>query len=246
MTAPPESPLISHPCLLAALSAPRLGAYSIAADRTSTEAVARYLWNLAIGAALWPAIHLLEVSVRNAIHQVGTEHNGHRLPPSTSVICWLDAGLLEEKEAKEVEKAKERLGPGRRTAGHLVAELTLGFWVRLCNRPYEHGRATGPGLWPRTARLFHHCPRSLRNREHIRRTLENALDLRNRIAHHHPLWDRRPDKRMRETLEVLGWLHPAIATAFCRNTKAYDIIAAGLGPFVPLAESLVSMGGTGV
>ena len=46
----------------------------------------------------------------------------------------------------------------KRTAGHLVAQLTFGFWVRLGNAPYDHGNSLGPGLWPYAASRFRLCP----------------------------------------------------------------------------------------
>ena len=68
--------------------------------------------------------------------------------------------LLQQGEANTVNEWIMRLGmsPARRPAGHLVAELNFGFWVRLCNAPYDHGNSLGPGLWPYAASRFRLCP----------------------------------------------------------------------------------------
>ena len=235
----PASPILPYSELQKVISTPRLAAYSREDDSDSSDAVARYMWNMALIASLWPAVHVLEVAVRNALFEVG-----ERVAKYTSrepVRCWLTAGVLEVNEEEEVQKALGRLGPGRRTPGHLVAELTFGFWVRMCNRPYEHGRTGGPRLWPEAAKRFHGCPRVRRNREDIRTSLEEAAELRNRMAHHHPLWDRRPDKRLNELVGMIAWISSPMADAVKATSLTKQLLDGGHTPFRPLATGLAAL-----
>lgn len=66
-------PKISFVLLAKSLSHNRLAAYSLPSDQDSADAIARYLWNLALCAAMHPVLHTLEVAFRNALFDVGTE-----------------------------------------------------------------------------------------------------------------------------------------------------------------------------
>lgn len=240
MTAIHPPPPLTYSLLARALSTPRLAAYSREDDRDSVDAIARYLWNMSVGGAIWPTVHLLEVAVRNVLFEVGQERTKGRVLTFGPVGSWLDAGLLMPKEQAEVDEAIKRLGAGRRTPGHLIAELTLGFWVRVCNSPYEQGDANRPRLWPSAAFRFQYAPRRERNREDIRKTLDNAKDIRNRIAHHHPLWDRNPVRMHEDLLKPLGWLYPEMADAARTTSAVRELVKAGPVPYRALAESLTT------
>lgn len=235
----PLDPVITYRDIHRAISKPRLAAYSRDEDHDCADAVARYLWNMALGSSIWPAVHLLELVIRNTIYEVGAETV--RVPNSGTIPCWLTSGLLETRETEEVTRAVNRLGLGRQTPGHLVAELTLGFWIGLCNRPYEHGRSGGPRLWPAAAKRFYRCPRPNRNREFIRTALVAAADTRNRIAHHHPVWDRRPDKAVQHLIQVIGWVSEPMAKLALATSTTTQLFAGGHRPFRSIAEQMVSL-----
>ena len=208
---------VSYAALCRSLSRERLAGYSLETDQDSADAVARYQWNLALASAMHPLLHLVEIAFRNAIFDAGVEANARR-PYRTRVIpCWLDAvpSLLAPREQADVDEAVLRLGntPRRLTPGHLVSHLGFGFWVRLCNRPYEQGRAAGPQLWPTAAKRFPGCPRHLRTRPDLGRAYSDTRDFRNLIAHHQPIWDRNPVEAYASAVERLSWLNPSLAKA---------------------------------
>jgi hypothetical protein len=161
-TVPSATPAVSCRSLVRSLSRERFQAYSLGSDKDSVDAAARYLWNIALGAAITPVLHLVEVAFRNAIYEAGCEATAHRQLKTGTIPCWLDAvpTLLEPREAADVATAIRRLGtnPRRHTAGHLVGQLGFGFWTALCERPYEHGRPTGPQLWPKAIKRFQNAP----------------------------------------------------------------------------------------
>jgi hypothetical protein len=230
--------------LTRALSAERLGAYSLDTDRDSTDAIARYLWNVALCSAALPALHVLEVALRNEMYAASLEILRGRPLRFHEVPCWLDANpsLLERREADAVEEAKRllRRNPRHLTPGRLVAKLHLGFWMNLCNRPYEHGRVGGPRLWPRMAKLvFPHCPRSQREREQIRARLDSIRTFRNRIAHHDPVWDSRFIERYQEILEAIGWMNPPVRQAVERTDRVRAVFRLGPNSFRARADAIV-------
>jgi hypothetical protein len=237
---PATSHAVSYRSLFRSLSQKRFAAYSLENDHDSVDAAARYLWNMALAAAITPALHLVEVSFRNAIYEVGCETTAGRHLKTGTVPCWLDATptLLEPREEAEVTKAVFRLGrnPRRHTPGHLVGQLGFGFWVALCERPYEHGRASGPQLWPRAVKRFQNAPRQDRNRATIRGAMNDIREFRNLIAHHLPIWDRDPVHWHTRALDVLGWMNPNLAAVARGLSRLEAVYNAGPGVFRADAE----------
>jgi hypothetical protein len=226
-----KAPTVSYALLFHSLSKPRLAAYSLEADMDSVDAAARYTWNIAVCAAMMPVLHLVEVSFRNAIFDTGVETTRGRIVTTGAVPCWLDSSpsLLQPGEASEVAHAIRQLGTRRRQLepGHLVSQLGFGFWVRLCNRPYEHGSSAGPRLWPSAVKRFLYCPRRERNRADIQKAVAHLRDFRNLTAHHQPVWDRDPVGAHSSALEVLGWMNPRLAAVAQQNSRLLKVYNAG-------------------
>jgi len=236
----PRKPVVCYRDLQVSLSSARIRAYSKDDDQDSDDAIARYMWNMAIGSALWPALHVLEVTIRNAFYEVGASVAKNNPQPVNRVPCWLTSGLLLSREQDEVDKALKRLVSGHEAIGHLIAELTFGFWVQLCNSPYEHGKSGTARIWPDAAIRFLGCPRHLRERRTIQRELNYAKDLRNTVAHHHPIWDRNPVRQLNEVVKILGWMNPGMAEAVRQTSNVASVVAAGHQPFRPLAAAISS------
>ncbi|MBF6620052.1 MAG: hypothetical protein ITG02_07460 [Patulibacter sp.] len=86
-----------------------------------------------------------------------------------------------------------------------MAELTLGFWRFLLTNSY---RGT---LWPGgLERAFIHGPSQ--DRERIDRAVLRVYLLRNRIAHHEPLFTRDLAVDHRTIVEITGWICSQTAT----------------------------------
>lgn len=208
--------MLSIGSLRSALSAERLSAYALPEDTDEVDSVARYLWNLALCSALQPALHTLEITVRNHLFTVSKKIVDETKLSFDRIPCWLDArpSLLTNREAETVEQAKETIArrSSRMTEGRLVSALGLGFWVSLCKRPYEQGRAGGPRLWPELAkRGFPHLPQAKRTRSQIFHALDPLRELRNRVSHHEAVWDRQLSRGHQEVLKTLAWINRDLA-----------------------------------
>jgi hypothetical protein len=236
-----------------ALSEQRMEAYATPADGDEVDRVARYLWNMALASALQGSLHVFEVTLRNAIYNMSVkliDTSKLRLP---DVQCWLDADrstLLYPQEAADVQRAKSRLSPDprRRTPGHLIAKLGLGFWVQLTSRVYNELRADGPKLWPRGLPLvfpYRWPPGSKkvvpshRDREMVFDTLQPIRKIRNRIAHHEPIWDRNVGATYDTLLGVLGWMSPKMVAAVAALDSFPTVAAGGAESFRTQAELLL-------
>lgn len=247
-----QPPALSLAVIERALSRQRLAAYARPDDADEVDRVSRYLWNMALATSLQPTLHVFEVTLRNAVYQASVRLVDTSALRLDDVPCWLDAGppLLYEREAAEVQHAKAglRSDPAGRTAGHLVARLSLGFWVALMTRGYSELRADGPRLWPRGLPLvfpFRWPPGSKRvspshpDRQMVFERLREIRDLRNRVAHHDSIWNRDVVGTHGRMLEMLGWMSRRVAAAAHTCDRFPAVYARGLGPHRRHAEKLM-------
>ena len=236
--------MLSIGSLRNALSAERLGAYARPEDTDDVDSVARYLWNLALCSTLQPALHTLEVAFRNHLFTVSkrivdeSTLHFHRVP------CWLDArpSLLAYHERQRVEEAKETIQTrgSPMTEGRLVSILGFGFWVSLCKRPYEQGRSGGPRLWPALAtKGFPHLPRAKRTRSQVFHALNPLRDLRNRVSHHEPVWDRRLNRSHQDIIETISWINRDLAATLKAHSPLPAVLAKGVAGFRGQAEAII-------
>jgi hypothetical protein len=171
------------------------------------EALANYVWNTQLCEALYPVLHDLEVALRNAVFNAGASLFG--AVAACEVPCWLDADppVLLPGERAKVEAARRSLrGKGKPPEpGRLVAELSFGFWTALFDVRYE----TSKVLWPRLFRagVFAGAPRRMRTRKALSPLLNRVRLLRNRAAHHEPIWHWRDLAQQHAVaVELLEWL----------------------------------------
>lgn len=140
------------------------------------DALRLYTWNTAVSAAFYGPLQALEVALRNAVHSAMSAGHGQN---------WLLTGqLLRPSEQYSVTKVTNRLSKAKKqiTADRAVAELTFGFWVELFANAYD------TSIW-RTDLYRVFSPR-IKNRQHIHDMLDRLRTLRNRIAHHEPIFQR--------------------------------------------------------
>ena len=230
--------------LRSALSAERLSAYALPEDTDEVDSVARYLWNLALCSALQPALHTLEITVRNRLFNISRRIVDETKLSFDRVPCWLDArpSLLADRERQAVEKAKATIARRRSpmTEGRLVSVLGFGFWVSLCRAPYEQGRTGGPRLWPELAnRGFPHLPKPMRTRSQIFHALDPLRDLRNRASHHEAVWDRKLNRSHREILETIAWINRDLAATLQEHSPLPAVLDRGVAGFRAQAEAII-------
>ncbi len=189
----------------------RLSTYIRLADGDRHLALRMHAWNTAVGEALFGPIQILEVALRNSIHEC------------LSVafdLSWYDYCALNETEFDMVNSAKRSLIELRKpvTPSRVVASLSFGFWMSLLAAHHEND------LWrPHLCHGFPHGPRSLRRRQ-IHGPMHQIRLLRNRIAHHEPLL-RRPgsltnlEEDYSAILELTSWISPVAAEWVRANSR---------------------------
>lgn len=193
-----------------ALSPERLHPYLNAAGGDRERALRLYLWNTAASAAFYGPLQGLEVVLRNAIHRQLSGRYG---------LAWygnLDTGL-DRGALGRIRQAILELTPDGHTsdAPRVVATLSFGFWVSLLGSGgrLESGRKANyeMTLWrPALRQVFAHCVKLTRRQAHG--PLNELRILRNRIAHHEPIFARNLTADHARILEVIGWISPGVRT----------------------------------
>lgn len=156
----------------------KLGAYGNDNNEVLLE---KYIYNLKLSEAFYPALSLLEITLRNRICNA-----------IEKLICkdWFlqelnNQNILADKEyQKLLESANKIRKSGKKiTNDRLISEMTLGFWIHLCTKSYR------PKLWDKKGFFEAVFPNYSNNGElrkiaPIQNDLLNILRLRNRIFHH--------------------------------------------------------------
>jgi hypothetical protein len=187
----------------------RLAPYLTRYEGNRELALRLHAWNAELATAFWGPIGLLEISLRNSMHSVlgrGREAN------------WWDYShhvQLAPYGARVITRTLDKLasaGNYQPNPDDVVAATSMGFWVGLLDvgvarHPYMDYETA---LWaPRLRDAFPY--RGGMGRKQIHARLNRIRVFRNRIAHHEPIYNKRPVETRDLILECLAFLHPDLA-----------------------------------
>jgi hypothetical protein len=178
------------------LSAERLGPYYRHCGGDRKQAVRCYEWNVGVSESLWGVLQGLEIALRNAIHR--------ELTFSFGQAEWYDCARLQPFHAQQIGEAKRRIvRSGKQlTAGRVVAEMSLGFWVSLL------GPAYAQVFWDKH---LHQAFRQRIGRKTVHARLNGIRKLRNRVAHHESIVARNLKDDFALIVETIHWICPTTA-----------------------------------
>ena len=195
------------------IGADRFAPYLAAQGTSSVEAIRLYSWNVEASAALLGAYAALEVGLRNAIHdQLSTSFG--------QPDWWLIAGL-STNDLDQVTEAENylnrRKGVGTWGSGHVVAELKTSFWEGLLVNRYH------AALWDQ--RLEHAFPHYSGRRADLRGRMERLRLLRNRAAHHEPIFARDLKIDHQYMCELAGFVSSDLKAWIASHSRLPGVIA---------------------
>ena len=185
----------------------RFATYLDAMGGDFPKALALYEENASLGEAFYLPLQSLELVLRNVFHSY--------LAFKLRRPDWYNTrNLLSQKTLGEVLEIVERLNDGNKeTRGwslqvsDVVATLSFGFWVGLSHRRNQDE------LWNSKVALYdaikHYGRKPLRSDIYI--VLNELRMLRNRVAHHRPLFKRDSVADLEAILTAIGWLCPQTA-----------------------------------
>lgn len=185
--------------LEAYLSEPRMRRYLLKVSFKSERALKLYIWNAQMGEAFHPSIQACEVALRNRVNIA--------LISAFGAEWWNSAGFLSivdrerEKDLQLAQKRIKNLGK-KLTTDQIVANLSFGFWVGALSGNYN------PKVWSANLKAaFPNLPAGA-TRSDIHQRAKEIADLRNRISHHEPIFDRNLSKEHSRIMEFLRWMSP--------------------------------------
>lgn len=185
----------AHAELTKLLTTDRMTSYLIETKGDIRLAIRLYEKNTRLSEAMYGVLQGCEIALRNSIHLNLTSAIGKQ--------DWYDHIKFNQREILMVGAAKLNLLRFKKkvTPGQVISELTMGFWIRLMAPEYEKA------LWVKhlhKAFPYYRKP----DRVIIFARFDEIRRLRNRIAHHEPIFKIDGQKEYGKVMEAVGWLCP--------------------------------------
>ncbi|WP_019406868.1 hypothetical protein [Stutzerimonas stutzeri] len=206
-----------------ALSPARMATYEAAAGAPADDdlsALELYAWNAEVSGALLAPLHLCEVVIRNAVADALEAVYGQSWPWSATFERSLPDPLLGYSPRRDLQTAR-RSAP---TPGKVIPELKFVFWQKMFTSRYD------TRLWEANLqRVLPNMNPTLTiaaRRQLIYNELEQLRKLRNRIAHHEPIFTRRLADDYQKILDLVGYRCLITAAWLDQNQTATQEIAA--------------------
>lgn len=198
------------PLIKAALSPERMSTYekAVAGRRELDAALKLYDWNARIAAAFLFPQQICEITTRNAAATTLEQVFGAYWPWSAGFVRSLPDPQMAYSMRKDLIHIRDKIE--NRKTGDVIAELALKFWVNLFTARFERR------LWDRHLQsTFPNLPSNLNStkaRQLIHDDLDQIRKLRNRIAHHEPIFSRNLQDDYERARNLIAWKCQATAT----------------------------------
>lgn len=207
----------------------RFATYLAAYQDREDLALRLYSWNAALSSALWGPLGVVEVVVRNAMHAQLTERVGH---PD----WWTDQHLWEQLLNRQRDEVASSISTVTRRIAHpsandVVAASNFGLWVGLLSAgiPRDPMHSYETVLWqPRLRRAF---PQYAGGRKQLHGELDAIRKLRNRVAHHEPIFRSNVSLVAETVARVAGYVS-ADAEEYIRGSETVTEILAAKREFI--------------
>ena len=194
------------------------------------QMVVNYFHNIELSEALYPSLQAFEIALRNSIHHAFTQRFGteywfdvpdlYPVGPDVDAVPWQENAISSARAKLTSEKKPH-------DAGRIVAELHLGYWNSLFNRPFvnklwlpDHGALLGE--------VFPFATRSQQVARHLERRITRIRLLRNRVMHYEPIWNRQHlQQNHAELLEAIAWISSAMHESIAMCDRFPGVLASG-------------------
>ena len=196
---------LDDPSLRPLLSPVRLATYEAACGGDVAQAMRLYAWNIEASAALWGGFSVLEVCLRNAMSL--------QLEAYTKQADWWNSPRVKLRAEQQAAVTTA----SSNSPGQVVSSLTFGFWSSLLANRYHQQ------LWVPSLHLA--FPYLVGRRGTAHQDLEHLRRLRNRLAHHEPIFGRDLLGDHKMTIKVLSWINPAASEWVKRDSRLPGVAA---------------------
>lgn len=218
------------------LGAPRFQKYLDTCQGDRSLALELYEWNVSLGQALMRDIAHFEIALRNAYNNAVSRNwsgRDHWLLDAESpavMPIWRikrdKSGLKRGSDVnffnrRSVDSAIRKCGGVNATPGHVIAELSFGFWSSLTSAANEKS------IW---VPYLHHAYPQGTDRGPVDKSISAINKVRNRIAHHEPIFDRQrtpeldPGVVSTSILTTLGLLNQDAAAHVGSTSRVAEVL----------------------
>jgi hypothetical protein len=202
------------------ISAPRFGTYLRATGNDHARALALYEWNLDISSAFIVPLQVCEVAIRNGVVEAIEKVHGPNWPWSNGFL----RSLPRPRRPSDYNPEADLRGVAARqpTTGKIVAELKFAFWEHIFTAGQDN-RIWGPHF----AASFVGAPAAMpipTARAKAHDNLGVIRKLRNRIAHHEPIFTRNLQDDYNRLHEMIAWRSPTAAAWVDRKQAVLGLI----------------------
>lgn len=200
--------------VVATLTQPRLSKYLRVTGNDVQQALRLYVLNTKVSAAVMTDLHYIEIALRNKFDRELESSFGPEWFKSARFLALVDGRsqailLKAQKDAAKHWPKGKAVPPGK-----VIAELTFGFWLQLTDSKLEHK------LWvPCLHKAF--LPRKAPKRAAFNQQLEKLRQLRNRVAHHEPIFHLDLLQAYSRILQVGTLLCPNTANVMDKTSTVY-------------------------
>lgn len=199
-----------------------MGTYETATGATGIEDLAAlnlYAWNAQVSGALLAPIHICEVVMRNAVSDAIEAVYGPRWPWDRTFLDSLPDPQRDYSPRRDLANA----GRTPHTVGKVIPDLKFVFWQKMFTRRHDV-RLWGPHL----RRVFPNLDpvKSVDQlRMEIYEDLEHIRMLRNRIAHHEPIFKRNLEDDFQRIASLIEYKCKVTCNWMQNNQQASFMIA---------------------
>jgi hypothetical protein len=181
------------------ISEPRFATYLQNCNNDRIKALQLYQWNLQLSSAFVIPLHLLEISIRNAVVEALEQVHTSNWPWTQGFILSLPnphTGYNPRRSLVSIAQSQRRMGK-------VVAELNLVFWEKMFTSRHDER------IWNNHIKsIFPHSPANMtasQVRAYIHNYVREIRELRNRIAHHEPIFLRNTSNDYENILKIIAW-----------------------------------------
>lgn len=182
------------------LSQPRFTRYLQHCSNDREKALELYQWNLELSASFIVPLHLLEISVRNAVVDALSSVYTENWPWDQNFLLSLPAPTRGYNPRNNLLHQANMPNP---TMGKVVAELKFVFWEKMFRSRFDER------IWkPHIKKIFPNAPTDLRVsdiRQQIFNDIQSIRRLRNRIAHYEPIFTRDIEDDYNKIYKLVSW-----------------------------------------
>lgn len=205
-----------------ALAAARLSTYEAATTAMPAlpGALALYAWNAQVSAAMMAPLHVCEVVVRNAVADALAAVYGADWPWSPVFI----RSLPQPAQGYNARADLQKMAAAQPTTGKVIPELKFVFWQTMFTSRFDDR------IWTPHLRVVMPHVNAHKSVSDLRGLIYGELDqlrkLRNRIAHHEPIFKRNLHDDFHKIHELIRQRCPITAAWMSQHQQVTGLIQA--------------------